>query len=155
MGHNLEYHQSVFELLGKSEVISAKRLAVIEEREHVCGRRFPAAIREWFAIEDAEYLFWENTNNDDLPEVTKLGVPAEVAQGYLHIATENQGVIARYVRLDEGDNPPVYHNNGEWNEDLSKTNWQEFSKTFSDFIFDMFSSTRERRQQLYGTPDKP
>jgi hypothetical protein len=103
---NLEYHKAVFELLGRDAVVSENRLAAIEERERVCGARFPESVREWFVIEDAEYLFWENTNEDDLPNVRELGEPTEVAQGYLRVATENQAVIAWYVRLDQGDTPP-------------------------------------------------
>src|SRR5262245_2596250 len=117
-----------------------RRLAILEERQAACGARFPASVREWFSIESAETLFYENTNEDDLQELAKLGEPQEVAQGYLKVATENQAVVAWYVRLAEGDDPPVYDNNDEWNEDLSKTAWRENSKTFTNFIFDMISN---------------
>ena len=141
MPHNLEYHQSVLDLLDVSVVPSLNRLATIEERERICGARFPEAVREWFAIESAESLFYENSNQDELTKVEELGDPAEVAQGYLRIATENQAVVAWYVRLNEGEDPPVYDNNDEWNEDLSRTDWRELSKTFTTFIFDMISSS--------------
>jgi hypothetical protein len=113
---------------------------MIEEREAVCGARFPASVREWFSIESAETLFYENTNEDNLQELPDLGDPQEVVQGYLKVATENQAVVAWYVRRAEGDDPPVYDNNDEWNEDLSKTAWRENSKTFTNFIFDMIST---------------
>src|SRR5207245_6624042 len=61
-------------------------------------------------------------------------------QGYVRGATENQSVVDWYVRLNEGEDPPVYDNNDEWNEDLSKTTWRSLSETFSSFIFDMISS---------------
>jgi Transposase IS66 family len=136
----LTYHQPVLGLLGVEPVLPFDRLAVIEERERVCGVRFPASVREWFAVQGAEALFHDNTNEDDLEKLEELGDSAETRQGYLRVATENQSVVAWYVRLDEGDDPPVYHNNDEWNEDLSKTNWQESSVTFTNFIFDMISS---------------
>lgn len=139
MAH-LKYHQSVLDLLGIHLDLPARRLAIMEEREKACGQHFPASVREWFSIGAAETLFNENTNDDHLVELTELGDPAEVAQGYLRVATENQGVVAWYVRLAEGDDPPVYNNNDEWNEDLSKTGWQEHSTRFTSFIFDMISS---------------
>src|SRR5262245_35078012 len=113
-----------------------RRLAIIEQREAACATRFPASVREWFSIESAEALFYENTNQDNLQELTELGDPQEAAQGYLKVATENQAVVAWYVRLGEGDDPPVFDNNDQWNDDLSRTAWRENSKTFTNFIFD-------------------
>ncbi len=140
MATRLKYHQPILDLLGFEPVLPFERLAAIEERERVCGTRFPASVREWFAVQDAEALFHDNTNDDHLEKLAELGNPAETHQGYLRVATENQAVVAWYVRLGEGDDPPVYHNNGEWNEDLSKTNWQANSVTFTNFIFDMIST---------------
>jgi hypothetical protein len=97
-------------------------------------------VREWFAIESAESLFYRKTNQDHLEELASLGDARDTAQGYLKVATENQGVVAWYVRLAEGDDPSVYDNNDEWNDDLSKTNWRMFARTFTSFIFDMMSS---------------
>jgi len=136
----LKYHQQILNLLGIELDMLASRVAIIKERERACGVRFPASVREWFAIESAESLFYRKTNQDHLEELARLGDPRDTAQGYLKVATENQGVVAWYVRLAEGDDPPVYQNNDEWNEDLSKANWQLDSKTFTNFIFDMISS---------------
>jgi hypothetical protein len=134
------YHQPTIDLLGMDLETPSSRLAVIAERERACGARFPASVREWFSIEAAEAVFHENTNQDHLEELDKLGKPEEATQGYLRVAWENQAVVAWYVRLNEGDDPPVYDNDDEWNEDLSKTNWRMNSKTFTNFIFDMISS---------------
>src|SRR6266568_5157836 len=119
MARSLEYHQAILDLLNISVVPSLDRLATIEERERLCRARLPASVRERFAIETAESLFYENSNQDELTKLAELGVPAEAAQGYLRVATENQSVVAWYVRLNEGEDPPVYDNNDEWNEDLS------------------------------------
>ena len=135
----LKYHQQILNLLGMRLDMVASRVAIIEEREKACGVRFPASVREWFAIESAESLFYENTNQH-LEELANLGDPEETAQGYLKVATENQAVVEWYVRLAEGDDPPVYDNDDEWNEDLSKTNWRMNSVTFTNFIFDMISA---------------
>lgn len=135
-----KFHQPILDFLGLHFNSSPQRLSMIEAREAACGTRFPASVREWFSIESAETLFHENTNEDYLEELTELGNPSEVAQGYLKVATENQAVVEWYARLGEGDDPPVLDNNDEWNEDLSKIPWREISKTFSNFIFDIIST---------------
>lgn len=140
MAARFKYHQPILDLLGVETAMPFDRVAAIEERERVCGMRFPASVREWFAVQDAEALFHDNTNNDHLEKLQKLGDPAETRQGYLRVATENQAVVAWYVRLAEGDDPPVYHNKDQWNENLSETYWQANSVTFTNFIFDMISS---------------
>lgn len=158
----LVYHQATFQLLGIEPVISPARLAVIAERERICGVRFPEAVKEWMSIEGVETLFHENTNNDYLPSVGgeieynnwKLGEPADTKQGYLCVAWENQAVVIWYVRLDEGDNPPVYHDNGETSGDpseedeltpLTDVDWVPVSETFSSFIYHMVAP----RERLY------
>lgn len=140
MTAQLKYHQPILDLLEIEPVIPVDRIAAIEARERICGAQYPASVREWFALENAEALFHDNTNDDHLIELAELGDPAETKQGYLHVANENQGVVGWYVRLAEGDDPPVYHNNDDWNEDLSKTDWQPISETFTNFIFDMIST---------------
>jgi len=140
----LKYHQPILDLLGVNATVSGERLAAIKERESVCGVCFPASVNEWFAIEKAERLFYDNTNQDDLTGLRELGVPSETAQGYVRIATENQGVVAWYIRLDQGEDPPVYDNDDQWNDDLSRTAWRRTSETFTNFIFDMISSNHFR-----------
>jgi hypothetical protein len=140
MGIPLKYHQQILHLLGIEPVLPFERAALLEERERLCGVRFPASVREWFAVQHAEALFHHNTNEDHLEELAKLGSPDETAQGSLRVATENQAVVAWYVRLADGDDPPVYDNNDEWNKDLSKTNWHLCSATFTNFIFDVTST---------------
>jgi hypothetical protein len=136
----LKYHQAILDMLGLETNLATDRLASIEERERACRARFPASVREWFAVREADSLFHDNTNQDHLEKLDELGNQAEAAQGYLRVATENQAVVAWYVRLSAGDDPAVYHNNDEWNLDLSKTNWQPYSTTFTNFIFDAISS---------------
>ena len=136
----LKYHQAIVDLLGLHLEPSADRLALLRERETACGARLPESVCEWYSLESAERLFYENSNQDSLVELSKLGDPAETAQGYLRVANENQGVVAWYVRLSEGVNPPVYDNQDQWDEDLSTVPWQENSKTFTNFVFDMVAS---------------
>jgi hypothetical protein len=138
----LKYHQAVVNLLGIQPEVIPSRIAMIEQREAACATRFPASVREWFSIESAEVLFHKNTNQDHLEDLTSLGNPQETAQGFLRVAIENQGVVAWYLRLSDGDDPAVFDNNDEWHEDLSKTSWRPYSRTFTNFIFDMIASHR-------------
>jgi hypothetical protein len=87
----LKYHQQILNLLGIETDVLASRVAIIEGRERACGVRFPASLREWYAIESAENLFYRKTNNDHLEELASLGDPRDIAQGYLRVTTENQG----------------------------------------------------------------
>lgn len=130
-----EYHQAIFDLLGTPPVSSPERLTALEARQQECGVRFPASVQAFYAITDAETLFQEATG-DTLVALEELGNPADTAQGWLHVADENQGVVAWFVRLDAGDDPPVVNNNDEWPEDLSTVDWQPDSETWTNFIFD-------------------
>jgi len=71
----LKYHQHILNLLGIELDMLVSRVAIIEERERACGVRFPASVREWFAIESAESLFIERrtriTLRSSLASVTR------------------------------------------------------------------------------------
>ena len=152
---DLVYHQATFRRLGIVPVASADQQAFIAERERVCGIRFPASVTEWMGLRGVETLFYEKTNNDFLPfagngpewsRIFPLGDPDQIRQGYLCVASENQGVVIFYVRLDEGDDPPVYHDNGgaegydeadEGAQSLAEISWQRVSDTYSGFIYQM------------------
>ncbi len=130
-----KYHHAIFDLIGAMPVPSPERLAALKARERECGARFPASVRDFYAVDEAETLFRE-ASADALVALEKLGDPADTAQGWLRVADENQGVVAWFVRLDAGDDPPVVNNNDEWPEDLSTVDWQKDSQTWTNFIFD-------------------
>lgn len=88
-----EYHHAIFDLLGAAPASSPERLAQIEARERLCGVRFPASVRDFYAVNEAETLFGEATA-DALVALEELGDPANTAQGWLRVADENQGVVA-------------------------------------------------------------
>jgi hypothetical protein len=141
--HPIRYHRAALEMLGAEPRPSPERRRLIAEREHACGVAFPPSVVEWFALEDAAALFHDNSNEDRLEPLESLGEPAETRQGYLRVAVENQAVVAFYVRLDEGDDPPVYDNNDEFGqEDLSRIAWNPLSASFSNYVFDMASIGR-------------
>ena len=76
-----------------------------------------------------------------LESLEELGLPEETRQGYLRVATEAQAVVGWYVRLDESDDPPVYDNNDQWDEeDLGNVDWQQDSASFTNFIFDTIAT---------------
>jgi hypothetical protein len=52
----LRYHQATFDLLGRQPVVSGRARRQIEKAERKCGRLLPAAVREWYELEGAEYL---------------------------------------------------------------------------------------------------
>jgi hypothetical protein len=139
----IEYHRAALEMLGAEPRPSLERQRLIAARERACGAAFPPSVVEWFALEHADALFYDNSNQDSLEPLESLGEPAETRQGYLRVALENQGVVAFYVRLDEGDDPPVYDNNDEFGqEDLSRIAWNRLSVSFTNFVFDMVSIGR-------------
>ena len=113
------YHRAALEMLGVPARRSPERARLIAEREQLCGVTFPPAVVEWFALEDSHRLFHDNSNEDRLEALEELGDPAETRQGYLCVGIENQGVVAFYVRLDEGDDPPTYDNNDEFGRSRS------------------------------------
>lgn len=133
-----DYHHAIFDLLGVAPAPSPERLAAVEARERLCGVRFPESVRAFYAAARADTLFEENSGNQLIP-LEEFGDPAETAQGWLRVALENQAVVAWYVRLDAGDDPPVLNNNDEWPDDLSEVDWQQDSQTWTNFIFDTLS----------------
>ena len=146
------YHGAALEMLGIAAGRSPQRERALAERERHNGVPFPAAVVEWFSLEDGDRLFHDNSNQDRLEALEQLGDPDETRQGYLRVAIENQGVVAFYVRLDEGDDPPVYDNNDEFlEEQLDRISWNRVSACFSNFVFDMLCIGRLQayRRDLY------
>jgi hypothetical protein len=131
----LRYHQAVFDLLGQQPRPSAARLRALRAAEQRCGIAFPASIVEWFALEDAEAIFADHTTPDYLAALDDLADPAMIAQGYLAVADENQGVVAWYARLTGADDPPVYDNN----DSPDPADWTVCSASFSAFIQHMIA----------------
>jgi hypothetical protein len=130
MATQLRYHQAVFDLLGLEPRPSAARLRALRDHEERSGVAFPPSIVEWFALEDAEEIFADHTTPDYLTALEELADPAMVAQGYLAIADENQGVVAWYARLGGADDPPIYDNN----DSPDPAAWTLCSASFSAFI---------------------
>lgn len=148
----LKYHRKIYEELNIPTEISVKRLSLIEQREKICKVKFPESVKEFFSIENAENLFHDHTNEDNLVPVEELGDPQETSQGYLKVAYENQAVVGWYIRLNEGPDPAVYDNNDQWGEPLSKIKWVKCTNSFSEFIYRGFSFYMNQAKE---NPNKP
>ncbi len=130
----LRFHRRLFASLGVEPVLSTPAEKQLAAREAACGVRFPASVRELFTIKGVHALFRENTNHDELVPLSELGVPAELRAGFLRIATENQAVVAWYVKLDGTDDPPVVHNDDHFDVPLAEVPWVACADRFSEFL---------------------
>jgi hypothetical protein len=134
------FHDRSLRLLPKVPEISEAAVAKVAEVEARIGRPLPAAVRDWYMREDACAILETYSNGDPPVALEDLGrpIPASngphdlVADGLLHIRTENQGVCIWAVELDDRDDPAVVLNYREL-DDLSE--WQLQAETFSDYIF--------------------
>jgi len=136
----LKYHHQIFALLDQAPSVSSEAIVAIAAREQTCGVVFPASIKEWYCLQEANRLFEQKTGHH-LEDLDELGRPEETRQGFLRVATEAQAVVGWYVRLNAGNDPPVWHNNDQWDEsDLRNVDWQPESACFTNFVFDLISA---------------
>jgi hypothetical protein len=156
----LKYHRALFEMLDIEPVVSKPFEQIVAEREHALGRALPPSIAEFLRLRGIFDLFEQNSNadsliggvyrGDDRTKLRALGNPRHVAQGYLQVAVENQGVVTWFARLDGSDDPPVFHDNdmsATDDDDLSEVIWTLVAPTFSTFLFEMMSLWRFRAPQ--------
>lgn len=174
VGLSLQYHSATLALLDLDVKTSAERMRAIQEREAVCGRLFPASVKEWYALEGVDKLFCSETG-DYLEPIERFGDPRITSQGYLCVGTENQAVVQWYVPLDSGDDPPVYDDNGliqnaqvlsvekqdafqitfDKQPDLRAVNWHRNDGSFSAWIFEMIASVHCDQFYLTATDMAP
>ena len=141
MPERLTYHQATLDLLKIEPGVSPTRIAAVRTREKACGQRFPASVVEWYSLERAEDLYEEHTGGEWLTPLDELGSNADqIARGFLRVATENQGVVIWYVRLDEGDDPPVLGDSRAM-ADLEGVRWAT-GPHFSEFVYQMIAENR-------------
>lgn len=140
MYQRLTYHQAILDLLGIPPVVLSERQATIQQREMLCHASFPPAVKEWFSLDGAEFLFHDNTNHNHLTPVEQLGEPEHTVEGHLCVAIEHQGIVQWFVRIADGDDPPVYRDN----DADDPTAWVLCSDSFTNFIFDMIAAGQIR-----------
>lgn len=145
----LRYHQKLMQALGVTPAFSERNLQLLQDREQELGIKLPASIVELLSLAGITELFRERSNQDELitnaefdewHKLERFGDPREVHQGFLCVAVENQAVVAWYVPLDGSADPPVVHNNDQWLEDLSQTDWVHCADSFSRFVRDMMQA---------------
>ncbi len=130
----------MFELLGLEPNRSSSANAILALQEESIGRKFPAAVREWYELEDACQLMLAYSNGDRSVDIDKLGnVDTDsrsgdrydlLAQNLLVFRWENQGVCAWAVRLDGSDDPPVVVD-----VDTQFRSWLPCADSFSQHLY--------------------
>src|SRR5258708_5336050 len=113
----LHFHQATMDLLGQVPAFSDASLALLERQEQRCGLSFPAAVREWYALEGAVALLNRYSNQDPAVSLERLGeelAEARPATGersesnpVIVVQRENQSVCRWGVLLDGSEDPPV------------------------------------------------
>jgi hypothetical protein len=131
----LAYHQKSLELLGITPTISKSlddRIASFEAEHKI---EFPAALREWYVMENSGALLQRIAVIHNIVEINEM---PEIQQHYrkpfsvsapLPILVENQGVWHMAINPDEGENPPVYIRYNEPDEP-----WILHANSFSEWI---------------------
>jgi hypothetical protein len=108
-GSYLRYHADTLRRVGVEPRFDPDAAARIGRAEATCGRRLPAAVREWYTQTGAEELL---TLDDNACGVVALadflgdfvrGLPELEFYGPRRVNTGYQA----FVRLDGSDNPPV------------------------------------------------
>ena len=142
----LRFHQATMDLLGWDSSYSDTSLALLERQEQRCGFSFPAAVREWYALEGAVALLNRYSNQDAETPLEQLGeeqvetgaFASEHAQSYpvVIVQHENQGVCRWGVLLDGSEDPPVlvepYSGFGRVETGAA---WRLYSERFSSFVY--------------------
>jgi len=132
---SLTYHQKSLEILGVKPKISQSQVALICSFEERYALRLPAALREWYSLENGFELLQEISafhvplEINNMPSIQKDYSDIFSVYEPLPILVENQWVWHMAVRLQEGENPPVYIRYNEPNE-----NWVLHANSFTEWI---------------------
>jgi hypothetical protein len=117
MSTSLKYHCEAAKLLPGGLHASDAAAQAVQQRELKLGITFPAAVREWYSIDDAIGLLAAYSNDDRPIKLNELGAPLDdwyggglrdlASEGLLLFLQENQGVCNWAVKLDGTPDPPV------------------------------------------------
>jgi len=137
----LRFHGAAIELLPAQPAFSRANADTVAKREAQIGRKLPAAVREWYCLDQCVDVLREHSNCDQPVPLEQLGAaaddwygagPRDFLQGdLLWIMTENQGVCNWAVRLDGSDDPPVVVEVDSAPNEV----WLPLASSFSEFIF--------------------
>lgn len=107
---------------------------MLDERERACGVKFPASVREWFALPAADNFCM---GHNYMRNIRDLGDPEHTQHGWLKVAWENQGVLHWFCRLDGSEDPTVWHDDNTYgSREFEEIPWVICSYNFSSFLFD-------------------
>ena len=114
----MAYHSKTISLLGLPIRTSPVARQTLDDLAKTVNQPLPAAVREWYELEDAVELIGRFSNCDhpvpidalkrSLLEVRKEGLPDPRQNTFLVFKSENQGVCTWAVLLDGSADPPVF-----------------------------------------------
>ncbi len=137
------YHQATLQLLDEKPIISAISLAGLQHFEQTHGLLLPAAVKAWYALEQAPALLSRYPPVGVVRSVQQLGHLESywsdgvshsidlLKQGLLLIMTEVQSNCFWAIELNDEDDPPVVVS-----EELSPSaKWHLCAEKFSVFVY--------------------
>jgi hypothetical protein len=141
LGQSLTYHQATFALLDMQPRVAPEALEQLAQVEERLSQPLPAAVREWYSLQDAVALLARYSNDDHPLEIPKLGTydlsryrysrDRLLAEGILVFLIENQSVCYWAIWLDGSDDPPVIVSTGGSLE----IQWDIHAERFSTFVY--------------------
>ncbi|PWT95796.1 MAG: hypothetical protein C5B53_10945, partial [Candidatus Melainabacteria bacterium] len=136
------FHDSTYGIIGGKPEVSKEALALLDALDKKCGGRLPPSLREWYSLDGAVEILAKRTSDHPIA-LSDLGKDSWyvggtrdfVAEKYLVIMSENQGVCHWAIELNGQDDPPVVVEV----DSLPKVEWLPFADTFSAFLETMVS----------------
>lgn len=137
----LRFHERAFTLHQRAWKVRPDAEATIGAIERRLQCALPAAVREWYSLENCDETMRGWSNEDHPISSDKLGVPLRgdggwgpeqdwLKKGLLPLLVENQSCAVWAVALDGTDDPPVLVDNG-----TEGGMWVRYADSFSEFIY--------------------
>jgi hypothetical protein len=132
----LRYHQAVFDLLTLAPLRSDERRRMLELARVELRVPLPAALIEWYALENAHALLRRAGRGEEFLSLKSLLVSMQalidLKKPRLVFASEFQGRTAWALDLTGNDNPPVLV---RVLDDADRETWRTTAERLSDFLF--------------------
>jgi hypothetical protein len=135
------FHSQTLALLPSPLPWSERNAQLLATREKSLELRWPASVREWYALEGATGALRTYSNDDKPIPLEELGEPFEDWYGRGHrdfrserllvFMHENQGVCSWAIRLDGSEDPPVVVQLGS----RPREDWLPLARSFSEFLY--------------------
>jgi hypothetical protein len=132
----LKYHHAVFDLLKLAPLRSDERRRTLERVRLESPVPIPAAIVEWYSLENAHSLLRRPARGEEFLTFKSLiaSIQSLVDQKRprLELASEFQGRAAWAIDLTSNDDPPVLV---RVLDDAGREAWRTMAEHYSDFLF--------------------